>query len=160
MRPFNGRNILNMAAIVLTEAHTFAPDRPGGYFCLAELTTGAPLLLSLFGDLSFDRMRDCSGFAQEKPARLAAHPEHVSSFQSKDKGTNKFPGAIRARHFIFSFSGFPSSVDEAAMLVLAVESDELTFSKAREIASLMTLTNPHYLYNQTMLCSMHEHTTS
>ena len=25
---------------------------------------------------------------------------------------------------------------------------------------LMTLTNPHYLYNQTMLCSMHEHTTS
>ena len=38
--------------------------------------------------------------------------------------------------------------------------DEIVAALHANQKTLMTLTNPHYLYNQTMLCSMHEHTTS
>lgn len=57
--------------------------------------------------------------ATEKAGRLLKHPEHLTSFSSKNDALEQYQGAIRAGDFILSFSGLPSQWDEACMIVLA-----------------------------------------
>jgi hypothetical protein len=41
---------------------------------------------------------------------------HVSSWESRDPGHDRWGGAIRIEDLIFSFSGLPELADEALML--------------------------------------------
>lgn len=68
--------------------------------------------------------------------RLSRNPAHVSSWQSRNEGEDQYAGAIRTPVHIFSFSGFPEHLDEAAMLVVGVRSRELTIVQAEEIAAV------------------------
>jgi hypothetical protein len=68
---------------------------------------------------------ECIAFAQEKAARLASRPSDWSSWQSRDMTTDpkQYGGAIRVNRLILSFSGFKEEQDEAAMLVLALNTE-------------------------------------
>jgi hypothetical protein len=115
-------------------------SRGGGYFCLADAATGQPFLVILIATAPVGKASKYMNFAVEKARRLAEHPEHVSSWQSRDENNEKYAGAIRGRHFIFSFSGLPQLWDEAAMVVVSERLDEGVNSPAILAAS----SNPHH----------------
>ncbi len=53
----------------------------------------------------------------EQAERLQAHPEHLTSWQSRDPQRGRFGGAFRtADHWIFSFSGLPERWNEGLVL--------------------------------------------
>ncbi len=96
-------------------------DRAGGYFCLTT-DDGTLLLLCPFGNIPLGKFAKYAALSQEKAQRLAAHPEHASSWQSRSENDAdlRFGGAIRANGYIYSFSGLPELGDEAVMLVTAL----------------------------------------
>lgn len=54
--------------------------------------------------------------AAEKAMRLREHPEHVTSWQSRDPDHDRWGGAIRTNDgWVFSFSGLPELWDEALL---------------------------------------------
>lgn len=75
-------------------------------------------------------------FSREKILRLKAHPEHISSFQSRDIEKEMYAGAIRAIRCILSLSGLPELGDEAVMLVVALDLDLIKYDEAVKIAAI------------------------
>ncbi len=92
--------------------------RPGGFFCIADGKTGLPLLVKVVGSPPEDKGEKYFSFAQEKARRLAKHPEHMSSWESRDPESDQWSGAVRYGGLIFSFSGLPELADEALILSL------------------------------------------
>lgn len=93
----------------------------GGVICVADSKTGVPQLTCAFGSITTEECEEYTRFALEKAKRLATHPGHFTSTESRDMSTTpkRYGGAIRGRAFIFSFSGFKEEQeDEAAMLLL------------------------------------------
>ncbi len=130
--------------IVQEVINHFEPDRQGGYFCLAE-QDGTPIQVvltvkdSIFPViLPAEKKAKYCRLAQEKNFRLGQHPEHSSSFQSasNNEKDEKYPGAIRGRAFLYSFSGFKALVDEATVLIAAVAVGDLDEAKAYKIAEI------------------------
>ena len=72
--------------------------------------------------------------AQEKARRLAEHPDHWSSWQSRNPDEGKWGGAVNAGAYIFSFSGLPELADEAAMLLTALSLGFLLEERAAAFA--------------------------
>lgn len=93
----------------------------GGCFCLADAKTGVlfPGEPVLVGRVPREKVERYSTLCQEKAARLAAHPEHESSWESRDPNADQWGGAVRIGGLILSISGLPELGDEAVMLVLA-----------------------------------------
>ncbi|MBI4091088.1 MAG: hypothetical protein HY422_03615 [Candidatus Komeilibacteria bacterium] len=108
----------------------------GGYMNIAERSTGAPLLIMGVGNVPLERISRHLNFSIEKAMRLGANPKHESSAQSRNSDKDQYSGAIRARDLIFSFSGFPEDLDEAAMLGIAVYVSQLLPAEAKRIAAL------------------------
>lgn len=93
--------------------------RPGGIFSVSLDESGrAPLLVLTVRSPLLEKGSQSFDFALEKSRRLREHPDHLSSWQSRDPSSNKWGGAIRVGQFILSFSGLPELVDEALMLNL------------------------------------------
>ncbi len=90
----------------------------GGYLCVASLDGYILGILGL-GKISKLKADKYFGLCQEKAKRLAANPDHLSSWQTRDESKNQFGGAIRTNYVILSFSGFPELLDEAYVLHLA-----------------------------------------
>ena len=119
-------------------------DRPGhgGYFTIADGRTGYAFLSEGIGEVEEEKSpRFQLNSAEEKPRRLAQHPEHMSSWQSADLDLpsdqrKKFAGAVRCGDYIFSFSGLPEMLDEAVVLVVAVMSGELHKDAAMAMAKM------------------------
>ncbi len=111
----------------------------GGHFCIADIETGTPLLTILLGTRENDTPTKVA--VEEKCIRLGMHPEHVSSWQSRDHMTKKRAGSIRAKNYIFGFAGFPELWDEAVCLSVALEMGEIDTQIAEEIA--LKSTNSH-----------------
>ncbi|MEK7509716.1 MAG: hypothetical protein AAB605_03310 [Patescibacteria group bacterium] len=78
----------------------------------------------------------------EKAKRLLMHPDHNSSFESRNEAEHKYGGAIRARTCIVSLSGLPEKWDEAVVLVLASEAFAMNEKDAELIAKAND--NPHF----------------
>ena len=76
------------------------------------------MLLPIGGVLEEKAEKYCA-FAMEKVARLARHPDHRTSYESRDPEENKWGGAVRIGDYIFSMSGLPELADEAVMLTTA-----------------------------------------
>ena len=94
--------------------------KTGGYFCLADAGTGNPLFEpALIGTVPQEKKEKYLAFCQEKAKRLANHPEHEASWESRNEEANEWGGALRIGTLIFSFSGLPEWGDEALMLILA-----------------------------------------
>lgn len=97
----------------------------GGYLCIAD-ETGLPMLIIKIGEDCPEKDSDRLVFCQEKARRLAAHPEHRLSWESRDPDKQMYGGAVRGsvKKLIVSFSGFPERVDELyALAVLFILSD-------------------------------------
>lgn len=109
--------------------------RQGGYLCIAEDITGYPYAVVLIGSVPDEKHAKYFSLCQEKSTRLASHPDHVSSWQSRDPDGNKWGGAIKVNHLIFSFSGGPELGDEALMLAVA----KGYYAKSVEIAPMVEL---------------------
>ena len=107
----------------------------GGYLCFAEEKTGVPFFTRFFGFMEPERARLSWDFCLEKASRLARHPEHLSSFQSRDEGADKYGGAIRLARLglIASFSGLPEKVDEVSLLATSVCTNVLELAIAEKI---------------------------
>lgn len=105
-------------AIFLLKDDPAWKDRTGGYFCVAESSTGLPVLIARIGEIILSEKRGkYFDFCQEKTRRLAQHSEHLSSWESRDPNVDAYGGAVKAPSgFIFSFSGLPELGDEALML--------------------------------------------
>lgn len=108
-------------------------DKRGGYLCVTE-SNGQPFLLSRFGVVPFEKAEKYYGLSQEKGTRLLLHPEHLTSFESRDSDARvgnevgnpwgKWGGAVKGKNYNFSFSGFPELLDEASMFALAIRLGE------------------------------------
>lgn len=110
-------------------------DVKGGYLHVTN-QAGLMIFAAAYGEMSDEKAEKYSHFAREKALRLAGHPSTCSSWQTRNLGENKFSGAIRGRLHILSFSGFPELLDEAAMLVLAIETRQLDITEATLIAQM------------------------
>lgn len=118
--------VIRMVALVLNDAQTiFAnqtdwQNRDGGYFCLADASNGGALLIALFGNPNPEKIPKYFQYCQEKARRLALHPEHLTSWESRNPEQNEWGGAIRANaNYILSFSGQPELGDEGMMMTTA-----------------------------------------
>jgi len=137
LTPNQINSILGHATDVIHAARTFARSGDaGGYLCIGDNTTGVPFLLTLIGNMPEERARACAGFAQEKNRRLGANLHHRTSWESRDEEKEQYPGAVRGKQLLWSFSGFPSKTDEAAMLVSAIRCGDMTIEEATEIVGI------------------------
>lgn len=110
----------------------------GGYCCVADAKTGLPFAIVGVGDAPPEKWPKYLTLCQEKASRLASHPDHWSSTQSRDDDKGRYPGAIRTDQadMLLSFSGLPATLDEALMLTVAIYQIILKEEKAREIATV------------------------
>lgn len=96
-----------------------AAGRHGGYFCLASNDhKGVPKLLMLVGSVPENKAEIYCRFAMEKASRLNGTID-FTSHESRNPEKNQYGGAIMITPDIFSFSGLPERLDEAAMIVVA-----------------------------------------
>ncbi|HLC45031.1 MAG TPA: hypothetical protein VJK50_04300 [Patescibacteria group bacterium] len=128
--------IIESANKVVNRVLALCADRTGGYFCLVDPDSGFCVILFRIGTVAADKGQKYYSFAQEKALRLRAHPEHRSSWQSRNPDQSQWGGAVKAKTYIFSFSGLPELADEAAMLELAVDLGELDLMAAFHLARI------------------------
>ncbi len=132
--------------IVMPIAQKRDPDRTGGWFAFwrrdpAHTVVVVPVIGFAVGYVLPDRFVRYQYFADEKAARLAQHPEHVSSWQSRDvsppnKMDHKYGGAIRVSpELIFSFSGFSEHEDEMLCAIAAWHINLLNVTELGQIAA-------------------------
>lgn len=105
------------AAISLFSKDEKWAGKIGGYFCLADGCSGFPLLITPIGSNPIEKIANRIIICQEKAMRLAQHPAHFSSWESRDRSKDKWGGAVRLLEadLIFSLTGFPELGDEAIM---------------------------------------------
>ena len=119
----DGEVLVRLAGIVLAEvlALDLSDDvHRGGYLCIADNATGAPLDVVKLGDPLPAKEGRYEELAKEKAWRLATRPWNDTSYQSRDPVRDRWGGAVRAGNHIFSFSGLtPDLLDEALVLVVA-----------------------------------------
>jgi hypothetical protein len=132
--PASMAELVDQAFEVLTAALQFCGGETGGYLCVADGESGLPIVLTPFGTQTPEEARITLRNAQEKPRRLATHPQHRTSWQSRNPDKEEWGGAVRGRDHLFAFSGFPEPVDEAAMALLAEAAGELSGDAVAAIA--------------------------
>lgn len=108
----------------------------GCYICFADLVTGLPFRIECFGEMTEENAEACLKICQEKALRLARHPEHLCSAESRNDDAKQYPGAIRSRTAIISPSGMPWQLDEALALVLATIYDGMPDTMVPQITKL------------------------
>lgn len=111
-------------------------NRRGTYWLMADELTGERIDLIFLGEIDPYQEHRFLHNSHEKALRLARHPHHLSSSQSRDPRNDKFCGAIRTRLGIFSMSGLPEYGDEIVMLRVAIEVGALSLNRAKKIARL------------------------
>ena len=91
--------------------------RTGAYFTLAVGTSAPSFDPALIGTVPPEKRGKYSFNSAEKAMRLFHHPEHLSSWQSRDLTVEpkRWGGAIRIGNRIYSLSGFPELGDEASV---------------------------------------------
>lgn len=116
------KSLVNLAHRALNETleHTEADEEHrGGFLCILTPGMPAPDLVTWIGECPWHRAERRFRLSQEKATRLAAHPDHFSSWQSRNPDKDQWGGAIRTRGPIVSFSGLPEKADEAICLATA-----------------------------------------
>lgn len=129
---------IDVAAAALVDEHDGA--RGGGAFHL-RTATGMELYKDVFRNPDSEETAEYARLAVEKTARLAQHPEHLLSWESKEDAAGQHQGGVRAPNGLLgAFSGFSAEAAEAAeedeVLVLWVftKMDWMSVEQAREAA--------------------------
>lgn len=120
--------------------HAETDGRAGGCFGMFPKgrfgKIGPPAIFRLIGRVAPGKHGLAKRRAREKPRRLSRHPEHFSSFQSRNERRDWWGGAIATHTCYLSFSGLPELCDEALVLIVARLLGLLTNKQARRIASI------------------------
>ncbi len=100
--------------------------RGGGYLCITpwrhgERITRMPILVAEIGIVERIHAAEAFRNCQEKVARLADHPEHWTSWESRNPEREQWGGAIRTRKYLLGFSGFPELLDQAYVYRLSMK---------------------------------------
>ncbi|MCX6785106.1 MAG: hypothetical protein NTV81_04235 [Candidatus Komeilibacteria bacterium] len=135
-----------------TEANDNA-NRFGGYVTVIEFDPNYPQDITRYrlivsarcGAPSPDKSLKYRQLADEKAFRLLGHLifGHLTSRESSDPSIEKYPGAIVADGYVFSFSGLPADFDEAVCAVVAVFLGLL--NREQLLAIVERTKNPHIL---------------
>lgn len=141
---------LGLMTNALFEIINLCPDLPGndspekvsGFFTVLDTRTGEIVKTMEIGKVPEEKREKYYKLSQEKAKRLYAHPEHLSSWQSRNPDQGEWGGSIRIENYIFSFSGLPELIDEALMLVLAHRFHWLDYGQGLEISFLSN--NPFF----------------
>jgi len=101
-------------------------DKDSGYLTARSLEDGRVLLVAQINECPAEKFASRFRNSMEKGERLFGHPDHVSSWQSRDvekenEADKKWGGAIKAKiaGLIVSFSGLPEKADEALCVAIA-----------------------------------------
>ena len=94
------------------------PDRRGGYLTVLDRYGGTYTVIGI-GQIPKLQSERCFRLSLEKCNRLASHPNHLSSWQSRNPNEGKWGGAISTGQYILSFSGLSEPGDEALVLMLS-----------------------------------------
>lgn len=144
------QKIAGYARVVMSEiVERFQPmssdgtkARTGGYLVVADSQTGLPLLVMPVGKITDpDDAAMFLELALEKARRPVQHPEHLTSWESRDETRKHFGGSIRlhSEPLILSFSGLPEKLDTAFVLYLSVLATDDTVDQAHETAARIGL---------------------
>jgi len=120
------------------------PTRTGGWFSFWRYDRRTDMVVPVVGFpvgyASADRFFIYQYLANEKPARLAQHPDHVSSWQSRencddsDKLKRRPGGAVQGGSLYFpSFSGYREPHDEMVSSLTGLDCGILTPSRLGSI---------------------------
>jgi hypothetical protein len=133
--------IIPIAAKLFGHVNKLAEGRTGCYFCLGDVDSGAPLLISMFGEVALpEKAAAYLANAQEKCRRVV---ETHTVLASETKVENqKYAGAVWTECFIYSVSGYPEFLDEAAMIILAVLCGDLGAITALDLGK--NSSNPYF----------------
>ncbi len=112
----------------------------GCFVTLFDFTNPEPLKILKIGTFrAKEQERYCLACCLEKGRRLQAHPDHISSFQTRALLTKppQFGGAVRGRDIILSCAGLPESKDELAMVRAGLIIGQFpSYDHVREIANM------------------------
>jgi len=142
-RPLVVREVIAAVERIVAEVIKRAKlkDRTGGYFCLLNHATGEFLIRPRVIGMVTDRAkrRKYQYLCMEKAIRLSVMEDErgvdVTSWQSRDEEKQRYGGAVLTEtDYIFSFSGLPELCDEAAMIIAAVKSGQMSYGRARKCA--------------------------
>ncbi len=120
-------------------AHPDCAGRSGGYLCVRRSTGSRdlpPLVVILVGSAPLGKAAKYCNFAQEKAQRLSDHPDHLSSWQTRDESADQYGGSVRGESLIASFSGLPEHADELLVVQVMLQSGQINYPRAREIAEI------------------------
>lgn len=111
-------------ALVIARSMRKPPrNRRWGYLRICKRQRDASLQVIFFapiGTVNPARAARYRQLAMEKILRLLSHPEHQSSWQSRNSRLDRWGGAVVIGDFYLSFSGLPQErADEAIVLLLA-----------------------------------------
>ena len=126
-----------------------ADGRTGGFLCVRCDDREQPFLIAQIGYVAREKADRYFRLCQEKAVRLAQHPDHRLSWQSRDPSVEQYGGAVRfinridsACSFIFSFSGLPEDGDEASMALIGPEVD---FASTESLLALAAISKNELL---------------
>jgi len=121
--------------ISFLHGHGLPKDRNYGYLTSVEAETAQVEIAVMIGVCSHEKAQKFD-LSLEKARRLSSNPGHISSFESRDPGADKWGGSIRAKSRILSFSGLPNEkFDEAAMVYVAMKLGWIENFEALQIAA-------------------------
>lgn len=114
----------------------------GGYLSILDNQDKEVFVCGKVGEVPEDKNLKYRTVSLEKPTRLFVHPEHLTSFQSRNPEEGKWGGAIRTKNLLLSFSGFHEKTDtlyviEGAKIV--AEIDKQTISEILRITETQEL---------------------
>ncbi len=112
------------------------PEKMGGYFCLLDRKTGVILIMTIIGSVDPSKAARYKRLAEEKALRLfdfRLNFSHISSRVSANEAEDKWPGSVLGNRFIYSFSGFPPTYDEAISLATAFKTNDMPADRAESI---------------------------
>ncbi len=107
-----------------------------GFYVTVMDQFGSVLYQALIGELTAEKAMKYKLFSLEKANRLKDHPDHVSSFQTRNPEINAYGGAVRGSiiGILISISGLPDDKDdEAYAAFIGVRQNWLTPGDAGEI---------------------------
>lgn len=105
---FQINSLIETANLYLSEEER----RTGGYLTVMDGKKGQIIMVLSIGKIPVEKQDKYLTCSVEKAFRLFEHPEHKTSWESRDDENMQYPGAIRGIEGIYSFSGHQGDVDE------------------------------------------------
>ncbi len=145
-------DLIQNLEIEITEfSRVYKLGENSGYFIVIEDDEdgGVIFLIIKIGECSADKARKMCASSLENAQRLVAHPEHKTSWQSRDPEKDQGGGAIRiscedGKTYIFSFSGLTEHAEHVGEALMAYVAFHTGYINATDLRELMIISNNPY----------------